>query len=199
MRKVFYFHIMKKPGFFIFAMLLAIGVYAQPPVKCLIRTSMGDITIELYPDRAPLTVANFLKYVDTHLYDGTHFFRTVRMDNQPDNAIKIEVIQGGDVPPGRELPAVIHESTMKTGILHRDGTVSMARKEIGTATCNFFICIHDQPQLDYGGRRNPDGQGFAAFGKVISGMETVRRIHQLPADGQILFQPVMIITVNRIP
>jgi peptidyl-prolyl cis-trans isomerase A (cyclophilin A) len=75
----------------------------------------------------------------------------------------------------------------------------MARKEIGTATCNFFICIHDQPQLDYGGRRNPDGQGFAAFGKVISGMETVRRIHQLPADGQILFQPVMIITVNRIP
>ena len=178
---------------------LSLAGFAQPAVKCLLRTSMGDITVELYPDKAPLTVTNFLKYVDTHLYDGTHFFRTVRMDNQPDNTVKIEVIQGGDVSPQNELPPIPHETSRQTGIMHKDGTLSMARKGPGTATCNFFICIHDQPELDFGGRRNPDGLGFSAFGKVISGMETVRKIHQQPADGQILFNPVTIISVARIP
>src|SRR4249919_2432997 len=198
MRKVFYFHDMKKLRLLCFALLLTGFAIGQSPIRCLIKTSLGDITVALYPDKAPLTVMNFMKYVDTHLYDGTHFFRTVRLDNQPDNAVKIEVIQGGDVLPAYELPPVQHETTRQSGILHKDGTISMARKTPGSATCNFFICIHDQPELDFGGRRNPDGQGFAAFGNVISGMETVRKIHQQPADGQILFQPVVIISVSRL-
>jgi len=198
MRKVFYFHDMKKLRLLLFALLLTGFALGQSPIRCLIKTSLGDITVELYPAKAPLTVMNFMKYVDTHLYDGTHFFRTVRLDNQPDNAVKIEVIQGGDVLPVNELPPVQHETTRQSGILHKDGTISMARKTTGSATCNFFICIHDQPELDFGGRRNPDGQGFAAFGNVISGMETVRKIHQQPADGQILFQPVVIISVSRL-
>jgi len=198
MRKVFYFHRMKKLRLLCFALLLTGFAIGQSSIRCLIRTSLGDITVELYPDKAPLTVMNFMKYVDTHLYDDTHFFRTVRLDNQPDNAVKIEVIQGGDVLPVHELPPVQHETTRQSGILHKDGTISMARKAPGSATCNFFICIHDQPELDFGGRRNPDGQGFAAFGNVISGMETVRKIHQQPADGQILFQPVVIISVSRL-
>jgi len=198
MRKVFYFHRMKKLRLLCFALLLTGFAIGQSSIRCLIKTSLGDITVELYPDKAPLTVMNFMKYVDTHLYDDTHFFRTVRLDNQPDNAVKIEVIQGGDVLPVHELPPVQHETTRQSGILHKDGTISMARKAPGSATCNFFICIHDQPELDFGGRRNPDGQGFAAFGNVISGMETVRKIHQQPADGQILFQPVVIISVSRL-
>ena len=198
MRKVFYFHGLKKLRLLCFALLLTGFAIGQSSIRCLIKTSLGDITVELYPDKAPLTVMNFMKYVDTHLYDGTHFFRTVRLDNQPDNAVKIEVIQGGDVLPVHELPPVQHETTRQSGILHKDGTISMARKAPGSATCNFFICIHDQPELDFGGRRNPDGQGFAAFGNVISGMETVRKIHQQPADGQILFQPVVIISVSRL-
>jgi len=189
---------MKKLRLLCFALLLTGFAIGQSSIRCLIRTSLGDITVELYPDKAPLTVMNFMKYVDTHLYDDTHFFRTVRLDNQPDNAVKIEVIQGGDVLPVHELPPVQHETTRQSGILHKDGTISMARKAPGSATCNFFICIHDQPELDFGGRRNPDGQGFAAFGNVISGMETVRKIHQQPADGQILFQPVVIISVSRL-
>ena len=189
---------MKKLRLLCFALLLTGFAIGQSPIHCLIKTSLGDITVALYPDKAPLTVMNFMKYVDTHLYDGTHFFRTVRLDNQPDNAVKIEVIQGGDVLPAYELPPVQHETTRQSGILHKDGTISMARKTPGSATCNFFICIHDQPELDFGGRRNPDGQGFAAFGNVISGMETVRKIHQQPADGQILFQPVEIISVSRL-
>jgi len=163
-----------------------------------IKTGLGNIIIELYPDRAPLTVANFLRYVDAGLFKATAFFRTVTLANQPDNPVKIEVIQGGEIPAEKEFPAVGHETTRVTGLHHLDGTVSMARAEPGTATSQFFICVNDQPELDFNGRRNPDGQGFAAFGKVISGMEVVRKIHQQPAQEQRLSPEIRIVNIERI-
>jgi len=122
------------------------------------------------------------------------------MDNQPNNFIKIEVIQGGlgfDESP-LSLSPIVHESTDKTGILHKDGVISMARVEPGSASSEFFICIGDQPELDFGGKRNPDGQGFAAFGKVIKGMDVVRKIQSQPDQKQMLIKPVKVLEVNRL-
>ena len=166
--------------------------------RVLLHTEAGDIVIEVYPEKAPVTAANFLRYVDAGLYDGTAFFRTVTMDNQPGNQVKIEVIQGGQVAEAKEFPPVAHETTRATGLRHTDGAVSMARSAPGSAASSFFICINDQPELDFGGRRNPDGQGFAAFGRVVSGMDIVRKIHKLPAEGQQLVPAVRILAVKRV-
>lgn len=168
--------------------------------KILMQTEFGNITIELYAEKAPITVANFLKYIDENRLKDATFYRTVTMDNQPDNDIKIEVLQGGlfeDEHPDMLVP-IEHESTKKTGILHKDGTISMARNEPGSATSEFFICIGDQPSLDFGGMRNPDGQGFAAFGRVIKGMEVVRTIQSLPAKNQYLEPKIKITQIERI-
>jgi peptidyl-prolyl cis-trans isomerase A (cyclophilin A) len=166
--------------------------------RVTIQTEMGDIVVELYPNQAPYTVYNFLKYVEDNRYKGATFYRTVRMDNQPDNDVKIEVIQGGlyDDNHPQALSPIHHETTKKTGIKHLDGTISMARNEPGTASSEFFICVGDQPELDYGGKRNPDGQGFAAFGRVIKGMDVVRKIHQAPADGQWLNPRIKILSIK---
>jgi peptidyl-prolyl cis-trans isomerase A (cyclophilin A) len=160
----------------------------------LIQTDLGDITMEVFEKQAPVTAANFLRYVDEDRYDEASFYRTVRMDNQPDKPIKIEVVQGGlkDDEGRHGLPPIAHETTARTGVLHKDGTVSMARAEPGTASSEFFISIGDQPELDFGGKRNSDGQGFAAFGKVVSGMDVVRKIQAQPADGQWLNPEVRI-------
>jgi peptidyl-prolyl cis-trans isomerase A (cyclophilin A) len=166
-------------------------------VRVLIRTENGDIEAELYPEQAPLTVANFLRYVDGHLYDGGTFHRTVTLANQPDNKIKIEVIQAGPDPAKKELPPIKLERTRDTKLSHKDGTLSMARDGPDTATGDFFICIGDQPVLDFGGKRNPDGQGFAAFGRVTKGMEVARAIQASPADGQTLKPAVRIVSVRR--
>jgi len=100
---------------------------------------------------------------------------------------------------GREtLPPIDHETTEKTGIFHKDGVISMARLQPGTASSEFFICVGDQPELDYGGKRNPDGQGFSAFGKVIAGMDVVEKIHQQPADGQTLNPRIKIHNIVRL-
>ncbi|MEI8059626.1 MAG: peptidylprolyl isomerase [Ferruginibacter sp.] len=174
--------------------------FAQQNIHCLIKSTLGDITIELHQKKAPITVANFLSYVDAHLYNNTSFFRAVTLKNQPDNKIKIEVIQGGDVDSTKEFAPIPMESTKQTGIVHQNGTMSMARSAPASATCNFFICINDQPSLDYGGKRNPDGQGFAAFGKVIKGMDVVKKIQQLyPKQGQYFKPVVKIISITRIP
>lgn len=173
---------------------------AQGQDTCIIRTSMGDITVELYPKKAPVTVANFLRYVDAHLYDGSSFFRVVRMDNQPKDSIKIEVIQGGNIDSTKVFGPIELETTRQTGLHHLDGTLSMARGAPNSARSSFFICINDQPSLDHGGKRNKDGQGFAAFGRVISGMEVVRRIQQHhPGQGQYLDTPVPILAITRKP
>ena len=164
-----------------------------------IETELGPIQLELYPDGAPITVSNFLRYVDENRYGDFHFYRVVHMENQPDNDVKIEVIQGGlgfDKHP-MELPAIIHETTNKTGIRHLNGTLSMARMEPGTASSEIFLCINDQPELDYSGKRNPDGQGFAAFGKVISGMDVIRKIQLLPETKQMLDKVVKVNSIQR--
>jgi peptidyl-prolyl cis-trans isomerase A (cyclophilin A) len=122
------------------------------------------------------------------------------MGNQPDNEVKIEVIQGGlgfDKHPLELLP-IHHETTDKTGIKHENGTLSMARLEPGTASSEIFICVNAQPELDFGGKRNPDGQGFAAFGKVVSGMDIVRAIQSMPEKEQMLEKIVKINSIKRV-
>ena len=170
------------------------------PVRVVIETEMGNIEIELDSARAPNTVTNFLKYVDGKFYDGGRFHRTVTPDNQPDSKVKIEVIQAG-IDPAKvkdEFPAIKLERTRDTNLAHKDGTISMARDGPDTATSDFFICIGDQPELDYGGKRNPDGQGFAAFGRVVKGMDVVKKIQQAPAEGQSIKPPVKIVKVSRL-
>ena len=187
------------------AAALPLTAAAPGPVRVRIVTDLGSIVIALYPDKAPITVANFLAYADQHLLDGGGFYRTVSPKND-NNPATISVIQGGLNRDDSPLPTIAHETTKATGILHTDGVISMARGAPGTAGSEFFICIGDNPALDFGGARNKDGQGFAAFGKVVEGMDVVRKIHDAPtatkADdpylkGQILEKPVKIQKLSR--
>ncbi len=172
---------------------------AAASVTVVLRTGLGDVEIEVDAGHAPVTAANFLRYVDGGHYDGGRFHRTVRLDNQPGKTVLIEVVQAGANPtPARSGFAPIPlERTRDTGLRHRDGTVSMARDTPDSATSDFFVCLGDQPELDFGGKRNPDGQGFAAFGRVVAGMDVVRRIQLAPADGQSLTPPVPIVSARR--
>jgi peptidyl-prolyl cis-trans isomerase A (cyclophilin A) len=178
-------------------------------VRVLVQTELGDIVIEVDPVKAPITTANFLKYVDGGHYDGGIFHRTVKLDNQPESTVKIEVIQAG-VNPDRAkdgFAAIPLERTNGTGILHKDGVVSMARGAPDSATSGWFVCINDQPSLDFGGNRNPDGQGFAAFGRVVTGMEVVRKIQAAPSstnrttntEAQRLTPAIKILKAARLP
>lgn len=164
-----------------------------------IVTQLGTIDAELDSARAPITVTNFLRYVDGHLYDGGSFFRSVTTTNQPTDSVRIEVIQGG-MPRGgtaTKFDAIPLERTSVTGLHHGDGTLSMARGGPNTATDNFFITIGEQPALDFGGHRNPDGQGFAAFGVITSGRDVVRAIQAQAVTGQAMVAPVVILRVER--
>ncbi len=166
-----------------------------------IETEAGNIEAEIYQKEAPLTAANFLKYVDEGFYTGGLFHRTVTLHNQPDNKIKIEVIQA-QINPARleqQYLSISLERTSVTGLRHEDGTLSMARLGPNTATSDFFICIGGQPSLDFGGMRNADGQGFAAFGKVTKGMDVVKKIQSASADGQKLKPLIQIKQIRRIP
>jgi peptidyl-prolyl cis-trans isomerase A (cyclophilin A) len=180
--------------------LLAITTLSAENPKILMKNELGDILIEVYPDKVPITVANFLRYVDEGRFEGAVFFRVVTMDNQPVMDIKIEIIQGGirQTANARPLPPIEHETTDKTGVLHKDGAISMARLMPGSASSDFFICVGDQPSLDFGGQRNRDGQGFAAFGMVIEGMDVVRKIQQQPSERQYLTKPVKILSIKRV-
>lgn len=181
--------------------LAVASAWAAPQVR--ITTDLGLIEAELFAEQAPATVANFLRYVEAGRYTNGVFHRTVKLnpDNQPQSAVKIEVIQGGVNPAFAEhdWPAIPLERTRDTGLKHLDGTLSMARAGPDTATSDFFICLGDQPELDFGGRRNPDGQGFAAFGRITRGRDIVRRIQQAPAEGQQLTPPVRILGIERLP
>lgn len=185
--------------FITLSVVIAISCSRENP-KILFKTELGRITVELYPDKAPITVNNFLQYVEENRLREATFYRTVTLDNQSGSEVKIEVIQGGlyeDNHPDA-LPPIDHETTEMTGILHKDGVISLARYGPGSATCEFFICVGDQPKLDYGGNRNGDGQGFAAFGKVIDGMDVVHKIHQSAADGQYLEPRIKIESIEII-
>jgi peptidyl-prolyl cis-trans isomerase A (cyclophilin A) len=183
------------------ALLVCGAVCEAAPVVVTLKTERGDIVLELDAERAPITAANFLRYVDAGRYDGGGFHRTVRLDNQPGKTALIEVVQAGVQPEqsASDYAPIALERTPKTGLRHVEGTLSMAREGPDSATSDFFICIGDQPSLDFGGKRNPDGQGFAAFGRVVKGMEVVRRIQSAPADGQRLTPPILILSARRSP
>ena len=179
---------------------LIAAIVASPqtrPVTVAIETSLGTVEAEIDTIHAPLTAANFLKYVDAGFYNGGQFHRTVKPDNQPNSPVKIEVVQAGVKTGTGDFAPVPLERTSVTGLMHRDGTLSMARNGPDTATSDFFICIGDQPSLDFAGKRNPDGQGFAAFGRVVRGMEVVRKIQAAPAQEQTLTPPVRILKISR--
>jgi peptidyl-prolyl cis-trans isomerase A (cyclophilin A) len=173
---------------------------AQQLPVVVIQTALGNIEVEVDSIRAPITAANFLRYVDLGFYRFGQFYRTVRPDNQPKAPVKIGVVQGGlDSLRVKDFPPIRLERTKLTGLSHKDGTVSMARDGPDTATSDFFICIGDQPQLNYGGKRNPDGQGFAAFGQVLVGMNVVRKIQAAPVEEQRLTPPIKIFNITRKP
>jgi peptidyl-prolyl cis-trans isomerase A (cyclophilin A) len=160
--------------------------------EVIIHTTLGKILIEVDTLHAPVSAKNFLSHCRQGSYHEGFFYRAVKPGNQPGNPVKIEVVQAGlfHSEEIEKFPGIFHENTTETGLKHLDGTVSMARAEPGSASTEFFICIGDQPELDFGGKRNPDGQGFAAFGHVVDGMDVVKRIQQLPADNQYLKVPL---------
>jgi peptidyl-prolyl cis-trans isomerase A (cyclophilin A) len=174
----------------------------QAPVRVRFTTSLGAIDMEVDLVRAPVSGSNFLRYVDAGRYDGGRFHRTVTVnpDNQPQNTVKIEVIQAGVAPENQALDfaPIPLERTRDTGLRHIDGCLSMARDAPDTATSDFFICVGDQPELDFGGRRNPDGQGFGVFGRVVAGMDVVRRIQNSPSQAQTLTPPIRIDGATRL-
>jgi len=163
-----------------------------PTVK--METSFGKIVCEIDTVHAPVTAKNFLKHLKNGTFENALFYRVVRQDNQPKSKVKIEVIQGGlyDDKIIDKIKPIAHETTAVTRLKHTDGALSMARNEPGTASTEFFICVGNQPSLDFGGMRNSDGQGFAVFGRVISGMEVVHKIQQLNDTSQYLIEPVKI-------
>ena len=174
---------------------------ATVPIR--IETPLGNIDLEIDVKHAPVTAANFLKYVDAGLYNGGRFNRVTRPDNYtpaPPNRPMMELIQGGISPDraSERFPAIPLERTSVTGLKHVVGVVSMARGGPDTATSEFFILLNDQPSLDFGGMRFDDGQGAAAFGRVVAGLDVVRKIQQQPVKEQSLTPPVPITTVSRL-
>jgi len=171
--------------------LLAVTAGAQAPkpakpVLVIFETDLGSITMEVDLVHAPITGENFLKYVDGKFYDGGTINRAVRPDNTTRHDVEIQVIQF-QINPERnrdQFPPIPMERTSVTGLKHLNGALSMARSGPDTARASFSITIGDQPEMDFGGRRNADGQGFAVFGRVVEGMDVVRKIqaaHTLPA------------------
>lgn len=174
---------------------------APQVVEVVVQTGLGEIGLALEKDRAPLTTANFLRYVDAHRLDGTTFYRALKLDADG----KYGLVQGG-LRGNRKLTfkPVAHESPTTTGLHHVDGAISMARGEPGSATADFFITIGELSSLD--GKTDGSDPGYAVFGHVTSGMDLVRKMLELPRDplagegvmkGQMLAEPVKIVTVRR--
>ena len=174
--------------------------YKNPHIA--IQTKLGNIEVELYIEKAPKSASAFLSYVDSGIYKNAAFYRVLNQENQRSDAFKAALIQGGIYRTRHKrfkpLPGIAHETTKQTGILHTDGTISLARIEPGSATTEFFICLGTQPGFDYGGENNPDKQGYAAFGKVIKGMDIVRTIYDRPEDNEAFTPPVVIFNIVRL-
>lgn len=189
----------------ILALLLAAPLMAETPPRpsVVITTSEGPIRIELATDRAPRTAANFLRYVDERRFDGTSFYRALKVGGRSD----LGLVQGGiRADPKRALPPIPHEPTGATGLSHTHGAISMARGAPGSAQGDFFIIIGDLTSLDANPEAQGDNQGFAVFGRVTEGMETVGRILEAPVSptagegamrGQMIEKPVRIVSVRR--
>jgi peptidyl-prolyl cis-trans isomerase A (cyclophilin A) len=179
----------------------------EKTILVTLETTLGNIELELYPEKAPISVNSFIRYVESGNYNKGKFTRVVHDDNQDHMKVKIHVVQGGTENPEEIIfPMIAHETTQQTGLKHLRGTISLGRLAPGTASSEFFICNEDEPSLDFGGLRNPDGQGFAAFGTVVNGMDVADKILRgkvIPApknpakmeytSGQILQNPVKII------
>lgn len=187
----------------------SIAAQQQPELQAgevLVRleTPLGVIDLAIDTKRAPVTAANFLKYVDGGFYDGGRFHRATRADNytpDPPNKPMMQIVQAGINPARRRegFPAIPLERTSVTGLRHVVGTVSMARTPSpDSARSDFFICLDDQPSLDFGGRRFEDAQGAAAFGRVVAGLDVVRKIQQQPVKEQVLTPPVPITRASRV-
>jgi peptidyl-prolyl cis-trans isomerase A (cyclophilin A) len=182
---------------------------APAPVKVTITTSMGPILLELEKERAPITTANFLKYVDGKRFDGMSFYRALHVPGAPE----LGLVQGGyglsaRIPITKVIPPIAHEPTTQTGLKHVDGTISMGRNAPGTAQSEFFITVGDMAYMDANPEQAGDNLGYAAFGHVVSGMDIVRKILAEPLSatkgeggmrGQILENPVTIVSVRRTP
>lgn len=181
------------------------GCAASHPIVVL-QTDAGVIEIEVYPDKAPLSAADFLHYVDKGFYDQQGFYRTVRPGNDP-RSMGMSLIQGGRLDGESLTDPIAHESTEKNGLSNIEGSISIARGDPGTGSAAFFfINIGDNSFLDHGGSRNPDGEGYAVFGKVVSGMDTVKDIQSgsvkaesdnVATQGQYLKTPVIIQKAHR--
>ncbi len=180
---------------FLFFFILVLNSWGQDLPKVKMTTGLGEIVFEIDTINAPVSAKNFLEHVRQGTYNDAVFYRVVRMDNQPNNDVKIEVIQGGVFTEihFEKIPTIRHETTEETGLKHLDGTLSMARSEPGSASTEFFICVGNQPELDFGGKRNPDGQGFAAFGQVVEGMDVVRKIQHQEDKEQMLMDKIPIL------
>jgi len=167
-----------------------------------IKTNYGNIFVELYPEKAPQTVASFISYIDSGIYKNSNFYRVLKAEDQPSSSFKSELIQGGIYisDPGRlqKQKGIPLETTKETGLHHLDGTISLARTTANSASTEFFICIGKQPAYDLGGSANIDGLGYAAFGKVIKGMDVVKQIHEQPSYGNAFTPPVIIKNIVRL-
>jgi peptidyl-prolyl cis-trans isomerase A (cyclophilin A) len=188
---------------FIFLLLplfmIACGGPAYKNPHVLISTSIGDIELELFPDKAPKTVAAFLSYIDSGYYTKGAFYRVLMTEGHSPSS-NTGLIQGG-MWQGTDkkhaaIPGIVHESTKQTGLSHTSGTVSLARLAVGTASTEFFICIGNQTQFDYG--QGGDGEGFAAFGEVFEGMEVVRKIQTEPHSGESFEPKIVIHKISRL-
>lgn len=203
--------ILMKPFTLFCALGLAAPAIAQVPapapvpvtVRVTMTTSEGPIVLELEKERAPVTTANFLRYVDQKKLDGMAFYRAVKAPNVADYGL---VQFGTRNDPKRTLKPVAHEPTSQTGLSHKSGTISLARGAPGTGAGDFFIVVGDTPSLDANPAQSGDNQGFAAFGHVAEGMDVVKRIMAAPTDpnkgegvmkGQYLAAPVTIVTARR--
>jgi peptidyl-prolyl cis-trans isomerase A (cyclophilin A) len=173
------------------------------PARVLIQTGQGSILVGLEIGKAPITAGNFLRYVDAGRYDGASFYRATHAQGAP----TVGLIEGGIDDPRKLFPPIAHESTLQTGLAHKDGTLSMAREAPGTAASDFFVCSGPTSYLDANPTAPGDNAGYAAFGSVIEGMDVVRAILALPADapardpamqGQMLSPPVAILSMKRV-
>lgn len=195
------------------SLLSAVGSLAAGPAlaqspasgaRVEVQTDRGLIVLGIELGKAPITAANFLRYVETGRFDGSSFYRASRAPGSTTTGL----IEGGlQNDPARLLPPIAHESTLVTGLSHQDGTISMARDGPGTATADFFVCAGASPYLDAHPGAPGDNAGYAAFGRVVQGMEVVRAILALPTTGearnpvmrgQILDPPVAIRTMRRL-
>ncbi len=181
--------------------LTACGSKVDKSPNVILETSLGAIEIEVYPEKAPLSAGDFLNYVDRKYYHGQGFYRVVRADNDP-RQMGMSLIQGGRLNIESVGAPIAHETTKMTGLRNKAGSVAIAREEPGTGSAAFFfINIDDNNFLNEGGERNPDGQGYAVFGQVVSGMDVIKKIQARDVaresddertQGQFLKEPVII-------